>query len=175
MNFNELISDQLYMWSVLNVRTHHLCSQATPQAIAAQVAAARRCASGLLGRTLQALRQSQLQVRRRSRPWTEVLPVGELSGPVAADGLRPSSRPRPSERARGQLRSGSRDPGGDLRDQPRTAASARTTLRRNGEPGTTPVAHRPHRYLSCCDAARQHARRPYRGRADAHTLRGGQR
>jgi hypothetical protein len=175
MNFHELVSDQLYVWSVSNDRTNHSGAQATAQATAAQAAAARRCASRLVDRTLQALWQSQLQVRSRSRPWAQVLPVGELSGPVAADGLRPSSRLRADQRARSQLHPGSRDLGGDLRDQPRTAASTRTTLRRNGEPGTTPVAHRPHRFLSCCDAARQHAGRLYRGRRDGYSLCGGQR
>src|SRR6202521_1132708 len=116
MNFHQLYSDQLYMWSVLNVRTNHLISPATPPAIAAQAATAGRCASGLVDRTLQALRQSELQVRRRSRPWAQVLSVGELSGQVAADGLRPPSRLRADQRARGQLHLGSRDLGGDLRD-----------------------------------------------------------
>jgi len=173
MNFHQLYSDQLYMWSVLNVRTNHLISPATPPAIAAQAATAGRCASGLVDRTLQALRQSELQVRRRSRPWAQVLSVGELSGQVAADGLRPPSRLRADQRARGQLHLGSRDLGGDLRDQPRTAASASAALRCSGEPGTP--AHRSHRPTGWRNAARQHARRLYRRRRDAHAPRGGQR
>ena len=174
MNVRGLCSDQLYMWSVRNGRTNHLRLEATPHAIAAQTAAAGCRSSGILDRTLQALRQSKLQVRRGSRPWTQVLPVGELSRQVAADGLRSSSRLRAGQRARNQLRAGSRDLGGDLRDQPRTAASARAALRYGGE-RDTPVAHRSHRSVAWCDAVRQHACRLYGGRADSHALREGQR
>lgn len=174
MNFHELLSDQLYMWSVLNDRANLFRPQATSPAIATQAAAAGRRPSGLGGRTLQALRQSQLQMRRRSRAWTEVLPLGELPGQVAADGLRSPGRLRAGQRARRQLHPGSRDLGGDLRDQPRTAASARAALRCSGEPGT-PVAHRSHRSGRWRDAAGQHAHRHDRERLDAHALRGGQR
>jgi len=174
MKFHGLLSDQLSMWSVKNGRTNHLRPEATSQAIAAQAASAGCRSSGILDRTLQALRQSKLQVRSGSWPWAQVLPVGELSGQVAADGLRSPSRLRAGQRARGQLRAGSRDLGGDLRDQPRTAASARAALRYSGE-RETPFAHHSHRSIHWRDAARQHACRLYRGRADSHALRGGQR
>jgi hypothetical protein len=36
---------------------------------------------------LQTLRQARVQMLRRPRPWTQVLPFGELSGLTAADGL----------------------------------------------------------------------------------------
>jgi hypothetical protein len=64
MNLHELFSDQLYVWSVRNDRAIHFRPQATPQAIAAQAAATGRRPSGQLDRTLQALRQSELQVRQ---------------------------------------------------------------------------------------------------------------
>lgn len=174
MNSHELFSDQSYMWSVWNDRAKHLRPQATPQAIAAQAATTGRCPSGYLDRALQALRQSKLQVRQWPRPWAQVLPVRELPRQVAADGLRPPGRARPGQRAFGQLRPGSRALGGDLRDQPRTAASARAALRCSGEPDN-PVAHRSHRPAGGRDAAGQHAHRHDRGRRNAHALRGGQR
>lgn len=174
MNSHELCSDQLYMWSVLNDRANHPRPQATPQAIAAQAAATGLGPSRLLDRALQALRQSKLQVRSGSWPWTQVLPVSKLPGPLAADGLRSPGRARAGQPVLGQLHPGSGDLGGDLRDQPRTAASARAALRFGGELDTF-VPHRSHRPASWRDAARQHAHRHDRGRPDAHALRGGQR
>lgn len=174
MNFHKLFSDQSYMWSVRNDRANHFSSQATPQAIAAQAATTGCHPSGLSGRTLQALRQSQLQMRTRSRAWAEVLPFSELPGKVAADGLHPPGRLRAGQRARSQLRPGSRDLGGDLRDQPRTTASARAPLRCGGEPGSAPVAHHSHRSPRRRDAARQHACQHARRGPAAHALHGGQ-
>jgi hypothetical protein len=172
MKPHPLLSDQLYMWSVLSDRTHHRRAQATPPAVAAPATAAGLGPSGLADRALQALRQSELQVRSRSRPRAQVLPVGKLPGPLAADGLRPPGRAHAGQPVPGQLHPGSRHPGGDLRDQPRTAASARAALRLGGEFDTL-VPHRPHRPASWRDAARQHARGHDRGRPDASWPRGG--
>src|SRR5437016_5496255 len=112
MSAHELLSDQLNLWSVKNDRADLFSPQATPQATAAQDAAAGRRASGLLDRTLQALRQSKLQVRRGSRTRTQVLPLGELLWQVASNGLRPPGRARAGLRALGQLRPSARDLGG---------------------------------------------------------------
>ena len=173
MNLIEIYSDQLYMWSVINGRTNHFRTQAPPQAIAAQTSPARLCASGLPDRALQALRQSELQMRRWSRPRSQVLPLGKLPGALSADGLRPSGRPRAGQRTVGQPRPGARHLGGDLRDQSRTASQARATLRCTGEPDTL-VAHRCHRRTNGGGVAGQHAGRHDRGRPGAHAMHGGQ-
>lgn len=174
MNLHGVISDQSYMWSVANDRTYRLRSQTTPQAIAAQAAATGRRPSGLLDRTLQALWQSKLQVCRWARTWAQVLPVGELLGQVAADGLRSPGRARAGQQVPGQLRPGSRHLGGDLRDQSRATASARTALRCRGEFDNF-VAHRSDRSCSRRGAACQHARQHDRRQPDAYFQRGGQR
>jgi len=174
MNSHRLYSDQLLMWSVKNDRAKLLRPQTTPPAIAAQTAATGLRASGLLDRALQALRQSKLQVRQWSRPWAQVLPLGKLPGQGPADGLRPPGRLRAGQRSLGQLHPASRDLGGDLRDQPRTAASARSALRCSGEPGPL-VAHRSHRSVGWRNAAGQHAHRHDRGRPNTHAVHGGQR
>lgn len=173
MKHCKLLSDQLYTWSVTNDRAYHRRSEETSQAIAPQVAAFGLSPSRLLDRALQALRQSQLQVRGRTRSRAQVLPLGELPGQLAADGLRPAGRVRASQRALGQLHPDSRDPGSDFRDQPRTATSARAALRGRGEP-ELPDAHRPHRSARWRNAFGQHADRLDRRRADAHAIRGGQ-
>ena len=172
MNSIEIYSDQLYMWSVINGRANHFRAQATSQAIAAQAPAPGRRASWLPDRALQTLRQSELQVRRWSRPRSQVLPLGKLPGPLTADGLRPPGRVRAGQRTHGQPRPGAGNFGGDFRDQPRTAAPARAALRCAGEPDT-PVAHRSHRRANGCHVAGQHARRHDRGHPHAHTRRGG--
>ena len=169
----KLLSDQLSTWSVTDDRTNHRRSEETSQATAPQVAACGLSSSGLLDRALQALRQSQLQVRERPRSRAQALPLGELPGQLAADGLRSSGRLRAGQRRLGQLHPDSGDPGRDLRNQPRTAASARAALRGRGEPGL-PDAHPPHRSARWRSASGQHADRLARRRADPHVVRGGQ-
>jgi len=168
---SHLSSDQLDMWSVTNDRSNHRRSQATPQAASAQAATSGLHPSRFLDRALQALRQSQLQVRRRAGTRTQVLPFGELSRIVAEDGLRCPGQLRAGQREPGQLHPDSRDPGTNLRDQSRTAASARAAVRDRGEPGP-PVAHRPLRFARWRQAVGQHADRPDRRQPGAR--RGGQ-
>lgn len=166
-----LRSDQSSMWSDTSDRTNRCRSQATPQAAPAQAAASGLRPSRFLDRALQALRQSQLPVRQRARTRAQVLPVGELSGHLTANGLRASGRVRASQRELGQLRPDSTDLGGGVRDQPRTAASARAALKGNGEPGI-PDAHQAHR-----SARRRHGIGQHAGRSDRRQpgpLRGGQ-
>lgn len=175
MKKHGLLSDQLYKWSVRNGRSNFFNPQATPTATASQAAAAGLHPPRLPDRALQALRQSELQVCSGSRPWAQVLSVGELSGPLATNGLCAAGQVRAGQRVGGQLHPGSRDPGGDLRDQPRTPTAARAALKKcNGEPDAT-VAHRPRRSDRWCDAGGQHARGPDRRRSEVHALRGGRR
>ena len=173
MKYRELLSDQLFMWSVINDRTNYRRSEETSRALAPQVAASGLSPSGLLDRALQALRQSQLQVCERTRSRAQILPLCELPGQLAPNGLRPAGRVRAGQRVLGQLHPDSADPGRDLRDQSRTATSARAALRGRGEPGL-PDAHPPLRSARWRSASGQHADRLDRRRADAHALRGGQ-
>jgi hypothetical protein len=170
----DVMSDQSVTWSDAYVRAALFDSQAPSLALAAQAAAVGLCLAGFIDRALQALRQAGLQVCRWARSRAQVLPIGELSRQVAEDGLRPSRRLLASERARGQLRPGSRDLGGDLRDQSRTVAPARANLRRSGEPRPR-AAHRFLRSVRRCHAARQHAHHLDRGSVHAHVHRGGPR
>jgi len=158
MTLHELSSDQSFVWSGNNGRTNRLSPQATPQTIAAQAAAAGRRPSGLPGRTLQALRQSKLQVRRRSRARPQVLPFGQLPWQVTANGLRSPERLRRGQRAHRQLSAGTRNSRRDIRDQPRIAAPKRGALRSRGEPGTH-CAYCSHRHSGWRSSYCQHARR----------------
>ena len=159
MNAYGLDSDQSNTWSVCDDRSTILRrAQTTPQTVAAETSATGLRDARIPHRALQALRQSRLQMCRRPRTWAKVLPVGQLPWQNAADGLRATRRPRRDQPAPGQLSPGSRDPGGDLRDQSRTVAPPRVALRSRGEPDAN-IARRSHRHPSCRNASRQHAHR----------------
>src|SRR6266852_1120848 len=116
-------SDQLYTWSDKNEEERACCHlEKTPSNSHAPVASAQGDPARLTDRALQTLRQARVQMRRRPRPWTQVLPFGELSGLAAADGLCVAGVSRSDRRVRRQLPPGPRDLRSDLRDQPRTAA-----------------------------------------------------
>src|ERR1700688_2048158 len=100
MDIDNLISDQLNTWSDHARHTVVDFAQASCP-VAAANAGSGYTAAWLADRTLQALRQAWLQVCRRSRPWPQVLPVGELSRPPAADGLRATGRSRRHNRTLG--------------------------------------------------------------------------
>lgn len=168
-----LLSDQFFTWSA-NGRYSVVHFAQTPSAIAEANASVRDALAWLAHRTLQALRQTGLQVCRRPRPWSQVLPIRELSRPPAANGLRAASRLHRRRRAPGELSPRSRDHRGDLRDQPRTIAPPRGALRGAGEP-VVAVARQLHRSAIGRRTHRQHARglahRRSRAGADRGDLR----
>src|ERR1700694_5359742 len=123
MYFLPVESDQLYTWSDNNEEERACCQlEKTPPSPAAPVAPAQGDPARLADRALQTLWQAGVQMRRRSRPWTQVLPFGELPGPAAANGLCAARVSRSDRRVRRQLPPSPRDLRSDLRDQPRTAA-----------------------------------------------------
>lgn len=153
-----LQSDQCYAWSGEYTKRVRCCPAQTPQRSGAPVAAAAIDSARFPYRAIQAMRQTGMQVRRRSRTWPQVLFVGELSEAAAADGLRTAGGLRPGGGVFGQLSPDPRDSGTDLRDQPRVAAPSRSTLKERHER----IAGRP----VCCDrcasgrrSSGQHARR----------------
>ena len=125
-----LLSDQLYKWSdEYSERTFRQASETTQLSSASSAPAAFDLAR-LFDRAIQAVRQARMQMRRRSWTRPQVLSVGELPGPAAADGLRAAGGCRAGRGVSIQLPSGARDPGPDLRDQPRVAAPPRGALKR---------------------------------------------
>jgi hypothetical protein len=129
MYFMAVQSDQLYTWSDENPKPTNYCTAEAPQRSPAPIAPAPIDPARFSHRTLQTMRQAGMQMRRRSRPWPQVLFVGLLSRLAAANGLRTTGVLRANGRVPGQLPSSPRDPGGDLRDQPRTVAPPRGALK----------------------------------------------
>ena len=156
MHHVDLLSDQFLTWSA-NARYSVVHFTQTPRATAQANAGVGHALAGLAHRTLQALRQTWLQVRRWARSWPQVLSVSELSGAPTTDGLRPTGRLRRRQRTLGELSPGPRDHRRDLRDQPRTTTPPRGALRGVGEPGAA-LAHHLHRSAISRRTHRQHAR-----------------
>ena len=163
MYFPPVQSDQLYTWSEQNEDQTHNRLEKTPSCSFAPTAPTQGDPARLVDRALQTLWQARVQMRQRSRSWPQVLSVGELPGPAAANGLRPAGRLPTDHRFSGQLPASSRDLRGDQRDQSRTFAPARAALLRVGH---EPRIGRPSRTDRCrverrasCQYARKLARR----------------
>jgi len=157
MIVDNLLSDQLLMWSARNDREILFRFKETPQSPAAQTAATGLHSPGIAHRALQTLWEAWLQVRRWSWARPQVLPFCEFPGQIATNGLRSPERGHRGERARCQLSSNPRDSRRDIRDQSRIAAPARGVLRSCGE-RCSEIIHRLHRFPVWRRADRQHDR-----------------
>jgi len=124
-----LVSDQLLAWSDENIEADRDRLAKAPPSAPAPIAPAQSGPSRFPHRTLQTLWQARVQMRPRPRSWSQILPVGKLSRPAPANGLRPARVLPAGERVSGQLPPRSPDPGGDLRDQPRAPTPSREALR----------------------------------------------
>ena len=88
MYFHTVESDQLYTWSDTNEEKRARCRlEKTPSSPRAPTAPTQGDLTRLADRALQTLWQARVQMRRWSRPWPQVLSVGELPGLAAANGL----------------------------------------------------------------------------------------
>jgi hypothetical protein len=172
ISFVALLSDQLSTWSDgYSERTRCRTTKA-PQRSCAPTAAAEIDPARLPHRALQTVRQAGMQVRRRSRTWAEVLSVGKLSRPAAANGLRATGCLRANCGVSHQLSPQPRDSGNDLRDKPRTSAPSRGALERHHE-RVNRRRPRPDRCGIGRRGARQYARVLARWRPGEFVLCGG--
>ena len=168
-----LSSDQLLAWSDENTKADHDRLAKTPPSAPAPAAPTQSCPSGFPHRALQTLWQARMQMRRRPRSWPQVLPVGKLSRPAPADGLRSARVLRAGERVPGQLPPRPPDPGGDLRDQPRAPTPSREVVRdRHERSAASPP--RADRSGTRRRAPRQYARKLARPGLQFDGQRGGQ-
>ena len=167
-------SDQLYTWSdEYPERTHGRLTK-TPQRSSAPITPAPGDPARLPHRALQTVRQAGMQMRRRPGPWSQVLSIGKLPGLAAANGLRTAGVLRANGGVPRQLPPSPRDSGSNLRNQPRTTAPSRGTLKGHHEriPGCPP---RPDRCGIGRRAPRQYARRLARRRPKGLANWGGSR
>ena len=168
-----LLSDQFLTWSDENIETDHRRLAKAPPSAPAPIAPAQSRPPWLPHRALQALRQARMQMRRRPRSWPQVLPVGELSRPASANGLRPARVLRAGERVPGQLPPRPPDLRGDLRDQPRAPTPSREALKDHHERSAASPP-RADRSGTGRRAPRQYARQLARPRPQLDRRRGGQ-
>jgi hypothetical protein len=157
MNNLHLLSDHVYDWSARSIKQIIVGVAQAAAGVAAQTSAVGCGAARLADRAIQALRQAGLQMCRRSRSRSEVLPVGELSWRAAADGLRSTGRSGSHSRARRQLPRGTRGARRGLRDQSRAVTAPRGALRVGGERNLA-AAHPTDRLFRRCATPRQHGR-----------------
>src|ERR1039458_1509477 len=136
MYFSRVESDQLYTWSDKNGKPTCCRLEKTPSSPPAPTAIAQGDPARLAHRALQTLWQARMQMRRRPRPWPQILPFGEPSGLAATNGLCAAGVSRPDYRVHCQLPPGPRDLRSDLRDQPRTAAPPGGALNSHHERST---------------------------------------
>jgi len=129
MYFYPIQSDQLNTWSDKNGKRACCRLEETSTSTFTPVAPAQVDSARLADRALQTLWQAGVQMRRRSRPWPQVLPFGEPSGIAAANGLCAAGVSRPDCRVHRQLPPSPRNPGSDLGDQPRTVAPSGGALK----------------------------------------------
>jgi hypothetical protein len=169
-----LASDQLYTWSDGYTKRIRCRAAKSPQRSCAPTSPAEIDPARFPHRALQALRQAGMQVCRWARTWAEVLSVGKLSRPAAANGLRATGCLRPNSGVSRQLSPKPRDSGDDLRDQPGTSAPPRGALeghherviRRHPRPDRCGIGRR---------VSRQYARSLDRRRPAEFVLCGGSR
>src|SRR5216684_1527053 len=128
MYFQVLQSDQLHTWSDEYSKAVRRRIAKTPQHAHAPAAPTPSYPPWFPHRALQTMRQAWMQMCRWPGPWPQVLSLGQLPGFATANGLRAAGALRANGGVPGQLSSSPRDPGGDLRGQPRTAAPPRGAL-----------------------------------------------
>ncbi len=168
-----LLSDQLLAWSDENTEADHRRLAKAPPSAPTPIAPTQSYPAGFPHRTLQALWQARMQVRRRPRSWPQILSVGKLSRPAPANGLRPARVSRAGERVAGQLPPRSPDPGGVLRDQPRAPTPSREALKDRHERSAA-SSPRADRSRTGRRAPRQYARQLARPGPQFDGQRGGQ-
>ncbi len=168
-----LLSDQLLAWSDENTEADHRRLAKAPPSAPTPIAPTQSYPAGFPHRTLQALWQARMQVRRRPRSWPQILSVGKLSRPAPANGLRSARVLRAGERVPGQLPPRPPSLRGDLRDQPRAPATSREALKDRYERSAASPP-RADRSGTGRRAPRQYARQLARPRPQLDGHRGGQ-
>jgi len=127
---SSLQSDQLLTWSDYYTKRTRRRATKTPRRSCASTAPAQIDPARLAHRAIQAMWKAGVQMRRWARARPQVLSVGKLSGPAAANGLCAAGCLCRNGRVSSQLSSEPRDSGNNLRDQPRIVAPSRGALKR---------------------------------------------
>ena len=157
MTSPRILSDQLFTWSATHGSKIHIRVEKAPPGASAQTSLPDSHPARLSYRTLQALWHAGLQMREGSGSRSQVLPVCELSPYAPTNGVRTAGVSPTDQEVSYELSARSRDLGGDLRDQSRTAAPARGALR-NPDERNVFLAHRHHRSEIGRRPFRQYAR-----------------
>lgn len=124
------ISDQLYKWSDKHERKDNCSSATQKNNTHKELAAFGGDFARIFNRTIQALRQAWMQVRRITGTWTKILFVGQQAQTEAGNGLYPLNLSSPSKRIFREFSQGKNYFRRDLRNQPRAIETKRKTVAR---------------------------------------------
>jgi hypothetical protein len=130
LSYVSLVSDQLLAWSDEYTERIRCRAAKTPRRSCASTPSAQIDSAWLAHRAIQTVWQAGVQMRGWARTWPQVLSVGKLSRPTAANGLCAAGCLWRNSRVSSQLSSKPRDSGSNLRDQPRVVAPSRGALKR---------------------------------------------
>jgi len=130
MIFLMTMSDQLYKWSDKHERKNDYSSATQKNNTHKELAAFRGDFARIFNRTIQALRQAWMQVRRITRTWAKILFVGQQAQAEAGNGLYPLNLSSPSKRIFREFSQDKNNPRRDLRNQPRTIETKGKTVAR---------------------------------------------
>ena len=129
--------------------------------------------AGLFDPTLHPLWETRLQVRRDSRAWSQILPVGQLSRPQARAGLYSAELPQAGKPIRRQLPEGQANLRGDLQYQSRAPATERKDV--DGCDGYSRRSLPSHRYHCFGDLGSQYAPKLHGRSVGSDRFMGGER
>jgi hypothetical protein len=142
MNRLLIRSDRSLIRSDETNKSNRSCLAQTSSPTGGRLAAARTGAARHLGRDLQALRSSELPLRRWTGTWPEALSVHQPVGRPTATRLRAQRRAYAGRRVDRQLPQIARDDQRGLRDQCRTPAAPRgSRIDRDGPGPRRPRLH----------------------------------
>jgi hypothetical protein len=152
-----MVSDQLLDWSEHEETKRCLTAKKTPTTRPA-THPTRNCSSWVTYRTLQALRETRVPLRRGPRPRSKVLPIDQSIGSSTTDALCPSELLRTGGELPGALSEGSANPERDCEHQPRAFEASRTTVERPHARSGSGFGHSHDRGQRRGRIARQYAR-----------------
>jgi len=135
MNRLLILSDQLLIRSDETTKSVRPCFASAPSSTGTRPAADRPDTARHIGGGLQALRPSELPLRRWTRTWSQALSVHQPAGRTTATGLRAQRRACASHPIDRQLSQTARDAQRGLLNQRRTPAAARGPRINHDGPG----------------------------------------
>jgi hypothetical protein len=151
MTARSIFSEQLYDCSEYIIRSLDRISETEAQPLAQKNSPSNTSSEGLHHQAVQTLWKTWMQMRRRTRPWTEILFIGQFPRRTAKVGIHSQCLPGTSRIVSDRLSPAARDDRGDLHHQLGVVASKSTFVR-------SPLASRRRTLIRCQTCRRESGR-----------------